>query len=419
MSDNRAALAAHDPAVFAALDGEEHRQREGIELIPSENYTYPEVLAALGSVFTNKYSEGYPGRRYYGGQQFTDTIENIARDRAKELFGAAHANVQALSGSIMNEAVYLALMDPGDTVLGMDLSHGGHLTHGASVSHTGRLFNWSRYTTDPTDGSIDYDAVRATALESQPKIVLCGYSSYPRNLDYAAFRSIADEVGAVAMADIAHIGGLVAAGVMENPLDFGFDIVTTTTHKSLRAARGALILSADEEMGKKIDKSVFPGLQGGPFMNNIAGIAIGLGKALTPEFREYAQQILANAQALAAALIEEGVVLITGGTDNHMMVIETVASFEMDGRQAEQLLDSIHITANKQMIPDDPLPPMRPSGIRLGTPAATSRGMKESEMRQIADWIVQALRRPDDDDFHAKLGAEVNAFCSQFPVPGI
>jgi len=418
MTSNIESLQQNDPAVYAALKGEEQRQAAGIELIPSENYTFPEVLATLGSVFTNKYSEGYPGRRYYGGQEFTDQIENLARDRAKEVFRCEHANVQPLSGSAMNQAVYLGLLEPGDTILAMDLSHGGHLTHGAPVSHMGKLFNFVRYITDPVDGHIDFDAVRATALEHRPKMILCGYTSYPRDVDYASFKAIADEVGAITMTDASHFGGLVAGGSMKNPFDFDFDLVTTTTHKSLRGPRGGLIL-CKKKFASKIDKSVFPGLQGGPHMNAIAAIAVTLEKAKSQEFKDYASQVLKNSKTLAQALMDQQVSLITGGTDNHMMVLDTVKSFDLDGRVAEETLDKIAITTNKQIIPDDPNPPLRPSGIRVGTPAATTRGMKEDDMKQLAEWMIQCLRQPTDDDLHMRLAKEVEAFCQQFPVPGI
>ncbi len=411
-------LSATDPEVFATLAGEENRQRLGIELIPSENYTYPEVLAALGSVFTNKYSEGYPGRRYYGGQEFTDQIENLARQRACAVFGCEHANVQPLSGSPMNQAVYLGLLEPGDTILAMDLSHGGHLTHGAPVSHMGRLFNFVRYKTNPGDGAIDFDVVRALAREHKPKLVLCGYTSYPRDLDYAAFKAIADEVGAYTMCDASHYAGLVAGGVMRNPFDAGFDVVTTTSHKSLRGPRGGMILCR-KELAPAIDKSVFPGLQGGPHMNVIAGIAITLGKALAPEFKTYAAQVLANARRLGAELAARGVSLITGGTDNHMLVANTQASFGLDGRTAEELLDEAGLTTNKQIIPDDPNPPLRPSGIRLGTPAATTRGMGEAEMVKLAGWIAEVLASPSDAAKRAAVRAEVAQLCGRFPVPGL
>ena len=419
MDRNRELLSQTDPELFEALVGEERRQTQGIELIPSENYTFPEVLCALGSVFTNKYSEGYPGRRYYGGQEFTDVIEELARERAKQLFRCEHANVQPLSGSPMNQAVYLAFMKPGDTILGMDLSHGGHLTHGAPVSHMGKIFNFVRYKTHPEEeGRIDFDELRRVALETRPKIVLCGYTSYPRDYDYGDFKRIADEAGAITMADVAHIGGLIAAGVMRNPFDYDFDIVTTTTHKSLRGPRGGMVL-CKKKFAREIDRSVFPGLQGGPHMNTIAGIAITLGKALQPEFREYGAQVLRNAKVLAAALIEGGASLVTGGTDNHMMVLDTVKSHGIDGRVAEETLDRIAITTNKQIIPDDPNPPLRPSGIRIGTPAATSRGMKEEDMLKLGGWITRALAEREDEGAISALRREVEAFCRGFPVPGI
>ncbi|KAF0234758.1 MAG: hypothetical protein FD177_595 [Desulfovibrionaceae bacterium] len=418
MRAHRDLLEKSDPDVFATLTGEENRQRLGVELIPSENYTYPEVLAVLGSVFTNKYSEGYPGRRYYGGQEFTDRVEILARERACQVFRSEHANVQPLSGSPMNQAVYLGLLEPGDTILAMDLSHGGHLTHGAPVSHMGRLFNFVRYKTNAGDGAIDFDVVRELAREHKPKLVLCGYTSYPRDLDYAAFKAVADEVGAYTMCDASHYAGLVAGGVMKNPMDHGFDVMTTTSHKSLRGPRGGMILCR-KELAARIDKSVFPGLQGGPHMNVIAGIAITMGKALTPEFRDYAAQVLLNAQAFAGALASGGAQLVTGGTDNHMLVMNTQASFGLDGRVAEELLDEVGITTNKQMIPDDPNPPLRPSGIRIGTPAATTRGMKECEMERMAAWILTVLRKPEEAALRADIRRDVEAMCLTFPVPGL
>ena len=418
-AEGRALLSRTDPKVYAALVGEERRQRAGVELIPSENYTYPEVLAALGSVFTNKYAEGYPGRRYYGGQEHTDAIERLARGRAKRLFGAEHANVQPLSGAPMNAAVYLAMLEPGDTVLGMDLSHGGHLTHGAPVSHMGTLYNWIRYKSEPeNEGRIDFEALRRMAARERPKLIVCGYSSYPRDYDYGEFKAIADEVGALTMADVSHIGGLIAGGAMANPCDHGFDFVTTTTHKSLRGPRGGMIL-AKEEFRREVDRSVFPGLQGGPHMNQVAATAIALGKALEPAFKDYARRVLENARALASALSAGQGALVTGGTDNHMMVLDCVRSFGLDGRVAEETLDKISITCNKQVIPDDPNPPLRPSGIRLGTPAATTRGMGPDEMERLAGWMLAALRRHDDDAHLARLQAEVEAMCLGFPVPGI
>lgn len=418
MQEYRDLLQKNDLDIFNALSGEESRQKVGIELIPSENYTYPEVLCTLGSVFTNKYSEGYPGRRYYGGQEFTDTIEDIARERAKQVFRCEHANVQPLSGSPMNQAVYLGLLEPGDTILAMDLSHGGHLTHGAPVSFMGKLFNFIRYKTNPVDGSIDFDELRKTAIENKPKLILCGYTSYPRDLDYAKFKAIADEVGAITMTDASHYGGLIAADVIRNPFDFGFDVVTTTSHKSLRGPRGGMIL-CKKEFAPKIDKAVFPGLQGGPHMNTIAGIAVTLKKAALPEFKEYGSQVLKNAKTLAEELVKSGASLVTGGTDNHMMVLDTEQSFGINGKIAEELLDNVSITTNKQIIPDDPNPPLKPSGIRIGTPAATTRGMKESDMVKLAGWITTILQNPEDKDLAISAKSEIESFCSRFPVPGI
>jgi len=408
-----------DPEVYEALIGEENRERIGIELIPSENYVSPAVLETLGSVFTNKYSEGYPGKRYYGGNKYTDVVETLAQERAKKLFHCEHANVQPLSGSPMNQAVYLGLLKPGDTVMGMDLSHGGHLTHGHPVSHMGKLFNWIRYKTHPEDkGRIDFDELMKLAKEHKPKMVLCGYTSYPRDYDYSDFKRIADEVGAITMADVSHIGGLIAGGAMSNPFDHDFDIVTTTTHKSLRGPRGGMIL-CKKKFADAIDKSVFPGLQGGPHMNTIAAIAVALGEAMKPEFKEYAQQILKNAKVLASTLMENGAKLITDGTDNHMMVMDTVFSFEMGGKEAENILDKVAITVNKQIIPDDPNPPLKPSGIRLGTPAATTRGMKEEEMTKLGSWIVDALRDSKSSESLNELRSKIEAFCKQYPVPGV
>jgi glycine hydroxymethyltransferase len=419
MDAHRQALAAYDPLIEAAIAGEERRQVDGVEMIPSENYTYPEVLAALGSVLTNKYAEGYPGRRYYGGQEYTDAIERAARGRANKLFRSEHANVQPLSGSPMNQATYFAFLDPGDTVLAMDLSHGGHLTHGAPVSHMGKVFNFVRYKTHPDQGgAIDFDELMQTAKDVRPKMVLCGYSSYPRDYDYAAFKKVADEVGALTMADISHIGGLVAAGTMRNPVDAGFDVVTTTTHKTLRGPRGGLIL-CKKAHAKLIDAAVFPGLQGGPHMNNVAGAAVTFKKAAEPEFRAYAEQTMKNAKALAADLLDAGVSLITGGTDNHLLVVDTMKSFGLDGRDAQEALDRIGVTTNKQVIPDDPLPPVRPSGLRLGTPACTTRGMDEADMRRIAGWIVRTLRAPNDEAATAKTRGEAEELCRSYPVPGI
>jgi glycine hydroxymethyltransferase len=412
-------LKKNDPDVYNALIGEEEREKKGVELIPSENYTYPEVLAANGSILTNKYSEGYPGKRYYGGQTYTDIVENLARDRAKKLFRCEHANVQPLSGSPMNQAVYFAFLEPGDTVLAMDLSHGGHLTHGAPVSHMGKVFNFVRYKTYPDEkGRIDFDELMKVAKETKPKIVMCGYTSYPRDYDYTDFKRVADEVGAITFADVAHIGGLIAADVMRNPFDYGFDVVATTIHKSLRGPRAGMIMCKKEFAGA-VDKSVFPGLQGGPHMQTVAAIAVALGKALEPEFKEYGKQVLVNAQALAQELMSQGVKLITDGTENHMMVANTVQSFGIDGKLAETILDDVSITVNKQIIPDDPNPPMKPSGIRLGSPAATTRGMKEEDMKKLGNWIVEALKNHESKEKMDQIKKEVEKFCSKFPVPGI
>ncbi len=418
MIDYRAALKATDPDVFEALIGEERRQRDGVEMIPSENYAFPEVLAALGTVFTNKYSEGYPGRRYYGGTEFVDVIENLARDRAKALFRGEHANVQPLSGSPMNQAVYLGFIEPGATILAMDLSHGGHLTHGAPVSHMGKIYRFVRYKTNPQDGSIDFDHLRDMAVKEKPKLVVCGYSSYPRDYDYKPFKQIADEVGALTMADVSHIGGLIAGGAMRNPMDAGFDFLTTTTHKSLRGPRGGLIV-CKKEHAKAIDQSVFPGLQGGPHMNQVAATAVALKLASQPSFQTYATQVLKNAKALAAALDNQGAYLVTGGTDNHLMVIDVVKSFGMNGAEAEKALDHAGITTNKQVIPDDPNPPLKPSGVRLGTPAATTRGMKEGEMKALARVMVEALKNHKEPRRLEALRQETRVLCSRFPVPGL
>ncbi len=427
-------LSEIDPKVHEAATNELHREETGLEMIPSENFVSLAVLEALGSVFTNKYAEGYPGRRYYGGNEFTDVIETLAIERAKSIFRCDHANVQPLSGSPMNQAVYLAFLKPGDTILGMDLSHGGHLTHGAPVSHMGKLYNFVRYKTHPEEkGRIDFDELLRVAKETKPKIVLCGYTSYPRDYDYTDFKRVADEVGAITMADVAHIGGLIAGGAMRNPFDYGFDIVTTTTHKTLRGPRGGIILSngkvgnpfKEPEMTKEniptiLDRSVFPGLQGGPHMNNVAGIAVALGEAMQPEFKEYAHQVIANAKVLGDKLMSLGIKLVTDGTDNHMMVAITKASFEIDGTTAEKTLEKAGITVNKQVIPDDPLPPYKPSGVRIGTPALTTRGMKEKEMEQIGEWIHEALSHHNNDETLASIRSRVAEFTKQFPLyPGL
>lgn len=412
-------LKKNDDEIYKAILGEENRETKGIELIPSENYAYPEVLAVNGSILTNKYSEGYPGKRYYGGQEFTDKVETLAIERAKKLFKCEHANVQPLSGSPMNQAVYLAFLNIHDTIMSMDLSHGGHLTHGASVSHMSKIFNFVHYKTNPDkNGEIDFNELIKIAKKTKPKIILCGYTSYPRDYNYADFKKVADTVGAITMADVAHIGGLIAGKAMRNPFDYGFDIVTTTTHKSLRGPRAGLIL-CKKKFAQAIDKSVFPGLQGGPHMHTIAAVAVALKKAMQPEFKIYAQQVLKNAKILAKTLMQNNGCLITNGTDNHMMVLDVVKSYGINGKIAEQTLDKISLTVNKQIIPDDPNPPLQPSGIRIGTPAATTRGMKENEMQKIGKWITDALKNYQNKDYLADLKIKVENFCINFPVSGL
>lgn len=412
-------LEQEDPTVADIIKAEEQRQKEGIELIPSENYVSGAVLEALGSVMTNKYSEGYVGKRYYGGQDNTDKVEQLAIDRAKELFGAEHVNVQPLSGAPANIAVYFALLQPGDTVLGMDLSHGGHLTHGHPVTQMAKLYNFVRYgMKDISTGEIDYDELRETAVREKPKLILAGFSAYPREIDYAKIKSIADEVGAITMMDAAHIAGLIAGKQLRNPFDDGFDIVTTTTHKTLRGPRGGMIM-CKQEFAAKIDKAVFPGFQGGPHMNNIAAKAVAFGEALKPEFTNYAAQVIKNADKLAEELIARGGKLITGGTSNHLMLVDVVSSWNVTGKQAQTLLDTVGITLNMNMIANDARSPMDPSGIRLGTPAITTRGAKEEDMIKIAEWIAQVLKNPEDTTLHEKIKQEVKEFSLSFPVPGI
>jgi glycine hydroxymethyltransferase len=431
MSDRNNQKVIHDDQVAAYIAGEEQRQRDGLELIPSENYTSRDVMTALGSVFTNKYSEGYPGRRYYGGQEFTDQVEQLAIDRAKLLFHADHANVQPHSGAPANEAVYSAWLQPGDTIIAMDLSHGGHLTHGAPVTRSAQLYNFVRYKMkDITTGEIDYDELRALALEHKPKIIIAGFSAYPRELDYDKFAAIGNEVGALLMADIAHIAGLIAGGALENPLDHGFHVMTTTTHKTLRGPRGGLILSNGtvsnplkapektiENIPTLIDRAIFPGMQGGPHMHSIAAKAVAFHEAMQPEFRLYAAQVIKNASVLADALAARGFDLITGGTSNHLILADVYKSFGIDGKTAEEAIDAIGLTLNANAIPDDTLPPFRPSGIRLGTPALTTRGLKEEHMEQIAEWIKQSLDARDNPAQLNELRAEVAAFMQDFPLP--
>jgi len=395
-----------DKQVAKLIAGEENRQKNVIELIPSENYVSQDVLTALGSVFTNKYSEGYPGRRYYGGQQFTDKLEQLAIDRAKTLFRADHANVQPHSGASTNEAVYFAWLEPGDTVMAMDLGHGGHLTHGAPVTRSAHLYNFVRYKMkDVETGEIDYDELRQLALKHKPKMILAGFSAYPRSLDYKKFVEIGNEVGALLVADMAHMAGLIAGGVAENPLDFGFHVMTMTTHKTLRGPRGGMILSkgivsnplkAPEKIVANIptliDRAVFPGTQGGPHMNTIAAKAVCLYEAMQPEFKLYTQQIVDNAKVLAEELKKQGFVLVTGGTDNHMMLIDMMKSYGIDGKTAQEVLEKAGITVNANAIPNDTLPPFRPSGIRLGTPAITTQGFDKNKMIEIANRIAEVIK---------------------------
>lgn len=421
-----------DKQVADLIVAEEKRQREGLELIPSENYVSRDVLNAMGSVFTNKYSEGFPGKRYYGGQVNTDKIEQLAIDRAKKLFKADHANVQPHSGAPANEAVYSAWLEPGDTVLAMDLSHGGHLTHGDPRTRSAKLYNFIPYKMkDPNTGEIDYENLRKLAKTHKPKIVLAGFSAYPQELDYAKFSEIGKEVDALLVADMAHIAGLIAAGVAKNPFDYGFHVITTTTHKTLRGPRGGLILSKGivgnplqappektiENIPTLIDRAVFPGMQGGPHEHIIAAKAVAFGEAMQPEFKTYAQQILLNAKTLADEMIKQGFILVTGGTSNHLILANVKASFNLDGSQVENVLDKIGLTLNKNMIADDPLPPYRPSGIRLGTPAVTTRGLKEKDMITIAKWMRAAIDNIDNEPALNNIAKEVRNFALKFPLP--
>ena len=408
-----------DPELYATLVGEEERERKGVELIPSENYVSRAVREANGSVFTNKYSEGYPGKRYYGGQKYTDLMETIAIERAKTLFKAKYANVQPLGGAAANVAMYFALMEPGDTVLGMDLSHGGHLTHGHPTTAINKVFNFVRYKMkDVNTGEIDYEELRRVALEHKPKIILAGFSAYSRELDYAKFVEIAKEVGAITVADIAHITGMVAAGVLKNPFDYGFDVMTMTTHKSLRGPRGGMIVVREsEELAKKINKAVFPGMQGGPHMHIIAAKAVAFGEALHPNFKVYAAQILKNAKAMEKVFKDANVRLLCGGTDNHLLLADVYGSLGITGQEAEIVLDEVGITLNKNMIADESRTAMDPSGIRFGTPAMTTRGMMEGEAQQLASIMLETMAAKDDASKKAELQKTVQALCEAFPVP--
>lgn len=407
-------LRASDPVIAEAIEQEARRQREGLELIASENYTSLAVMEAQGSVLTNKYAEGLPGKRYYGGCEFVDIVEQIAIERALQLFGAPAANVQPHSGAQANIAVFTALLQPGDPILGMRLDHGGHLTHGSPVNFSGKWYRVHFYGVDPTTGQIDYDDLLRKAKEVRPKLITSGASAYPRIIDFARMRQIADEVGALLMADIAHIAGLVAAGEHPSPVGHAH-VITTTTHKTLRGPRGGLILM-EQEWAKAINAAVFPGTQGGPLMHVIAAKAVAFGEALRPEFKQYAAQIRRNARALAEGLTRRGIKLISGGTDNHLMLAD-LTGLGITGAQAQQALDRARITVNKNAIPDDPQPPMRTSGIRIGTPAVTTRGMREPEMEQIAAWIVEVLEHIDDPKVQQRVADEVRDLCKNFPVP--
>lgn len=420
-----------DPEVATALNGEEKREAEGLELIPSENYVSRAVLEANGSVFTNKYSEGYPGKRYYGGQEHTDMVEQIAIDRAKKLFRCDHANVQPLGGAAANIATYFAWLEPGDTVLGMDLGHGGHLTHGAPVTYMAQLYNFVRYKMkDAETGEIDYDEMRETALREKPKIVLAGFSAYSREIDWKKVADIAHEVGAVAMADVAHIAGLIAGGVAENPFDHGFHVVTTTTHKTLRGPRGGMILSKGtvssplkapektiENLPTLIDRSVFPGFQGGPHMHQIAAKAVAFGEALHPSFMDYAKQVVENAQAMAEVFKRRGVRMLGGGTSNHLILADVYGSLGVGGKEAEAALDEVGITLNKNAIADDARKPFDPSGIRFGTPALTTRGFDEADSARVAELIIDTIEARDDSAKKTAIAEEVRALALAHPIP--
>jgi glycine hydroxymethyltransferase len=407
-------LKKEDKEVFDIIKKEGARQANELEMIASENYVSSAVLEAMGSVLTNKYSEGYPAHRYYGGNQVIDEVETLAIERAKKLFGAEHVNIQPLSGSPANAAVYFAFLKPGDKVLGLRLDHGGHLSHGHPVNFSGLLYNFVQYGVDEKTGYIDMKAVREIALREKPKMIVAGFSAYSREIDWQAFKDIADEIGAYTFADIAHIAGLIAAGLIGNPVPI-FDVVSTTTHKTLRGPRGAIIM-CKEKYAKQIDKAVFPGMQGGPHDHINAAKAVAFGEALKPEFKEYAKQVIVNAQLLSAELIKKGYRIISGGTDNHLIVVD-MTSKNITGRDAEEVLNKIGISVNRSTIPNDPNPPMKPSGVRFGTPALTTRGMKENEIREIAEFIDQAIINRADENKLAELKLEVKKLCGKFPLP--
>ena len=405
-----------DAEVFHAVRGERVRQQFGLELIASENYTSAAVMAAQGTVLTNKYAEGYPGRRYYGGCEFVDQVETLAIARAKKLFGAQHVNVQPHSGAQANMAVFLAALQPGDTIMGLDLAHGGHLTHGMKLNFSGKYFQVVNYGVKPDDHRIDYDALASKAREAKPKLLIAGASAYPRQLDFAAFGEIARSVGAKLLVDMAHIAGLVAAKEHPDPVPHA-EFVTTTTHKTLRGPRGGMILCR-EEFAKPIDMAVFPGIQGGPLMHVIAGKAVAYGEALRPEFTTYIRRVIANAKVLGAELQRAGYMVVSGGTDTHLLLVDVCGKAGVTGKVAEHALDAAGITVNKNMIPYDPRKPLDPSGVRFGTPALTTRGMGEAEMKQVGRWITDVLDRPTDDDLLARVRGSVRELCEQFPVPG-
>jgi len=417
MFSSRMRISDFDPELQKALDGERNRQEEHIELIASENYTSPRVLEAQGSVLTNKYAEGYPGKRYYGGCEFVDIAEQLAIDRAKQLFSADFANVQPHSGSQANAAVYLALLSPGDTIVGMSLDHGGHLTHGAKVNFSGKIFQAFQYGVKPDTGLVDYEQIESLARQHRPKMIVAGFSAYSRVLDWARFRAIADSVGALLFVDMAHVAGLVATGHYPSPIPHA-DVVTTTTHKTLRGPRGGLILArANEVLTKKLNSMVFPGTQGGPLMHVIAAKAVAFQEALQPEFKQYQGQVLANARAMGDELVRRGFNIVSGGTDNHLFLLSLIGR-EITGKDADAALGKAHITVNKNAVPNDPRPPMVTSGLRLGTPAATTRGFREPEIRQVANWIADVLDANGSEAVVTRVRAEVAALCKRFPVYG-
>ena len=410
-------IAGFDPELAASIAQERRRQEDHIELIASENYASPRVLEAQGSVLTNKYAEGYPGKRYYGGCEYVDIAEKLAIDRAKQLFGAAYANVQPHSGSQANAAAYLALINPGDTILGMSLDHGGHLTHGAKVNFSGKVFKAFQYGLKADTGQIDYDQVEKLAHEHKPRLVIAGFSAYSRHIDWARFRAIADAVGAYFLVDMAHVAGLVATGHYPNPVPFA-DVVTSTTHKTLRGPRGGLILAKpNDEIHKKLNSLVFPGTQGGPLMHVIAAKAVAFLEALQPEFKAYSGQVLNNARAMTKVLQERGYKIVSGGTDNHLFLLDLIDK-NVTGKAADAALGRAHITVNKNAVPNDPRPPAISSGLRIGTPAMTTRGFKETEATQLSHWIADLLDHPGDESVHARVTAEVVALCERFPVYG-